>query len=70
MIVNELISNIQAYFNNGVKSDDYILSDRLIYKDDIYETIQKMTEELYNLNLLKWISKFKKDEFLNLENNI
>lgn len=33
MIVNELISNIQSYFNNGVKSDDYILSDRLIYKE-------------------------------------
>ena len=33
MILNELISNIQTYFNNGVKSDDYILSDRLIYKE-------------------------------------
>ena len=33
MIVNELISNIQSYFNNGVKSDDYLLSDRLIYKE-------------------------------------
>lgn len=33
MTVNELISNIQTYFNNGVKSDDYILSDRLIYKE-------------------------------------
>ena len=33
MTVNEYVSNIQSYFNNGVKSDDYILSDRLIYKE-------------------------------------
>lgn len=33
MIVNEYISNIQSYFNNGIKSDDYTLSDRLIYKE-------------------------------------
>lgn len=33
MIVNELISNVQSYFNSGVKSDDYTLSDRLIYNE-------------------------------------
>lgn len=35
MIVNELISNIQSYFNSGVKSDDYTLSDRLIYNEAV-----------------------------------
>ncbi|OQC48647.1 MAG: hypothetical protein BWX61_00003 [Bacteroidetes bacterium ADurb.Bin035] len=31
--INSYISDIQEYFNNGQKSDDFVLSNRLIYKE-------------------------------------
>lgn len=49
MIINEIISNVQSYFNSGVKSDDYTLSDRLIYSEALalrsallYDKIKKL----------------------------
>lgn len=49
MIVNELISNVQSYFNSGVKSDDYTLSDRLIYSEALSTRSALLFEKIRKL---------------------
>ena len=67
MIINEIISNVQSYFNSGVKSDDYTLSDRLIYSEALalrsallYDKIKKL-KGFYisdnNFNVINCIKK-------------